>query len=277
MCCWGALAWKPEKDIYSYWFSKWIAFYILYIKCHQHHYLLPVFFGMPLGHTLFGCTFGVPRSWLCNLKHSRTQPAWLDYQSMSKKAAGKKASIASWGNYHAPKKIVTKYLARKQAFRRFSNIAFGKQCWHGAREHAVPGLWCVLYFPQGRAVLGSVLGQSCHIRCCSAVLSGLQPPGSIFLWLTGTGVALPPPFHFTFFAVLLVSGLGHQSKVRDTVQAALCSSEMFFHPTLYAHSEPIFNFSQSLLRQLKAKSCDYSSWTQFFRQPCKSTSILIHF
>lgn len=162
---------------------KWIVFYIL---SSAPLFTSSILWDAPWAHPLwvhFWCPLG--RSWLCNLKHSRTQPAWLDYQSMSKKAAGKKASIASWGKYHALKKIVTKYLARKQAFRRFSNIAFGKQCWHGAREHAVPGLWCVLYFPQGRAVLGSVLGQSCRIRCCSAVLSGLQPPGSIFLWLTG--------------------------------------------------------------------------------------------
>lgn len=195
---------------------------------------LPVHFGVSLGHVLS-----------LQLKAcSRTQPAWLDCQSVSEKTVGKKTSIASWGKYHALKKIVTKYLGRKQAFRRFSNVVFGKQCWHGAREHPAPGLWCVLYFPRGRAVLGSVLGQAYHIRCCSAVLPGLQPAGSTFLWSTGMRIALPPLFHCTFFAMLLVSGLGDESKVKDTVQAALCSSEMFFLPKLYAHTVPIFDFSQ---------------------------------
>lgn len=207
---------------------------------------------------------------------SRTQPSWLDYQSMSKESVGKKTSIASWGKYHTLKKIVTKYLVRKQTFRRFNIVVFGKQCWQGVREHAVPILWFILYFPQGRAVLGSVLGQASYIRCCSAVLPGHQPVGSIFLWFTGMRKAFPPLSHFTFFAVLLVSDFGDESKVRDTVQAALCSSEMFFLTKLYAHSEPIFNISQSLLRQLRAKLCDNRCWTQFSRQPCKSISIPIH-
>lgn len=47
----------------------------------------PTHFGVSIGHIL---SFQLRT---CR----RTQPAWLDYQSMSKKAVGRKTSIASWG------------------------------------------------------------------------------------------------------------------------------------------------------------------------------------
>lgn len=243
ICCWGAVAGSLKKISSHSDSPNALQFYLL---TSAPLFASSVLWDAPWAHPLsvhLGVSLGHILSLQLKTLAGHNLHGWIT--KACQKRQFKKTSIASWGKYHALKKIVTKYLARKQAFRRFSNVVFGKQCWHGVREHAVPGLWCVLYFPQGRAVLGSVLRQAFHIRCCSAVLSGLQSVGSIFLWFTGMKIALPPLSHFTFFAMLLVSGLGDESKVRDTVQAALCSSEMFFLPKLYAHSEPVFNSSQT--------------------------------
>lgn len=171
-CCWGTVAWRPEKGC--------LLQVILQINC----CFISLVSSAPL--LAFGVLWDIPWAHLLSVHFVVSLGHILSLQLQAcSRTVGKKTGIASWRKYHTLKKIVAKFLARKQVFRRFSSVVFGKQCWHGAREHAVPGLWCVLCFPQGRAMLGSVLGQANHIRCCSAVLPGLQPAGSICLWFTG--------------------------------------------------------------------------------------------
>lgn len=61
-CCWGAVAWRPEKE---HLVLVILQIAILHIECHQHLYLLPAFFGMFLRHNRFQCTLGCPLGVSC--------------------------------------------------------------------------------------------------------------------------------------------------------------------------------------------------------------------